>query len=231
MAVIKFGNITDVAEAAEDQGSGFYSGPVPQEKGVYPCKLKKFELVTNRKGDPMIKAMAVIDAPKGHKFAKFNGYAIWFQQNVTDQGKPFVNQLLNALSDGTEENSRAIRSAFWSGGMTAENKLPSEPSKSAGSILKIGPLKFGTKLEEGKIEILIAGKPGKDQNDQPKLDAGRYIMPQPPAEDDEDDDDDDESDEYAGTEARELVEETGSEELDDEDDDDDDDDDDSDVPF
>ena len=220
MPTVKFGNhgITNTKEAvdAELEG-GFYSGHVPQERGVYPCFVKILDLVTNKNGDAMVKGLAIVDAPKKHKFAEYNGYGIWFQQNVTDQGTPFVNQLLNALSDGTAGHARKIRTAFWEGGIQTEKPLPKKPSQSAGAILKIGPLRF-MDLDEKKIRILIAGKPGS-YNGEAKLEAARYIMKT--VEEDEDDEDEDEIDgldEFSG-------DSEASVDIDDEDEDDDEDDD------
>ena len=219
MPVVKFGNhVSNAATAADEVADGGYSGPIPTERGIYPCYVKIFDLVTNSKGDPMLKGLAVIDVPKKHKFAKFNGYGIWFQQNITDQGKPFVNQLLNALSDGSAEHAAKIRKAFWTTGAQTEKALPSKPSQSAGAILKIGPLRF-MDLDDKKLRILIAGKP-ETYKDEPKLSAGKYVMKQNDEvnSDDDDEDDDDEID-------------TGSDVLDDDEDLEDDEDDDEDDDF
>lgn len=216
MPVVKFGNhVSNAAQAADEIADGGYSGPIPTERGIYPCYVKIFDLVTNKNGDPMLKGLAVVDVPKKHKFAKFNGYGIWFQQNITDQGKPFVNQLLNALSDGSQEHSAKIRKAFWTTGAQTEKPLPSKPQQSAGAILKIGPLRFSVDPDDKKIRILISGKP-ETYNGEPKLSAGKYVMKQNDEADVPDDDEDDEDEILEDSD----LDEDDDEDLEDEDDDD-----------
>lgn len=79
-----------------EAGEGFYDGPVPPA-GVYRVKVKFVQVKENRNGDPMLNGVAEIAEPKGSKKSKFNGYGIWFNQNVTDQGAPYLNQFLTAL--------------------------------------------------------------------------------------------------------------------------------------
>jgi hypothetical protein len=230
MPTIKFGkHVSDLANAADDVADGGYSGPIPTERGVYSCYVKIFDLVTNKNGDPMLKGLAVVDVPKKHKFAKYNGYGIWFQQNITDQGKPFVNQLLSALSDGSAEHAARIRKAFWTVGAQTEKPLPAKPQQSAGAILKIGPLRF-MDLDDKKIRILISGKP-VIYNSEPKLEAGKYVMKQVEEvvdEDDEDEDTGEELDTNDPEESTELYDDEDSDEDEDEDDDDEDEDEDED---
>lgn len=210
MAVIKFKNV-NTKEAVDKELEGFYNGPAPTEKGIYPCYVKSLEMKTNKNKDPMISGMAIVDAPKGHKYFKFNGYAIFFQQNVTDQGMAYVNQFLDALSDGTKEHARKIRAGFWEGGLVTEKPLPDKASDTAGAIIKIGSLRLKN-LEDKTLPILIMGKP-VTKDDEPKLEAGRYMMKkvEAPEEEYEYDEDEYEEGEEDEDENEEEVDEDPSE--------------------
>ncbi len=91
LAKVKLGEFADI-DAAE--GFSDYTGKTPP-KGMYRTKVKFWKLVTNSKGDPMFKLLLEI-AEKGEK-AKFNGYAIWHNANITKVGAPYLNAMLDAL--------------------------------------------------------------------------------------------------------------------------------------
>jgi hypothetical protein len=91
MARVKWGIGGD--EPEEMETFNVYDGPVPPG-GVYRFKLRRLQIVTNRNGDDMMKWVMDIQEPKGSDKARFNGYGVWGQQNITDQGKPFLKNLL-----------------------------------------------------------------------------------------------------------------------------------------
>jgi hypothetical protein len=219
MPAIKFGNVTNVQGAAEELG-GFYSGPAPKEKTAYSCYVQSLELKTNKNTEPMVVGLAIVDFPKSHKLAKFNGFGIWFQQNVTDQGKPFVNQMLNGLSDGTEEQSAKIRKAFWTGGCVTKDPLPSKASSTAGPILRIGPLKL-TDLEDKKIRVILFCKPDTDNKGNDILTVMRYIMKEVESDDEYDEEEYDETDDDEADDDESDPDEDEDGESDDEDEEDD----------
>lgn len=91
MARVKWG--IGGEEPEEMEAFDVYDGPVPPV-GVYRCKLRRLQIVTNRNGDDMVKWVMDIAEPKGSEKARYNGCGIWGQQNVTEQGKPFLKSVL-----------------------------------------------------------------------------------------------------------------------------------------
>lgn len=81
-----------------DANKGFqnYDGPVPP-KGLYRVVVKFWKIVENRNNDPMFKVLMEIAEPKASEKAKYNGYAIWHNANLTDKGAGFVNGMLDAF--------------------------------------------------------------------------------------------------------------------------------------
>lgn len=213
MAKVTFG----VKGGADKEMEGsFYNGPVPPA-GPYTGKLKILWLVTNKNNDPMLKGMVELKAEKGHKNAKYDGYGVWFNLNVTDQGAPFINQFLAAISDGTELGIKKLKRAFWDGGITTEKPLPKKPHESAGEVIKIGTWKSGS--PEGTTTISITTKKSVNpKDDSEKLDVRRWLMPAVPEEEeyDEDEDGDDEDEE-----ASDGLDEFASDDSDDDEEDDD----------
>lgn len=119
----------------EDAGGTFYDGPIPA-KGTYTGKLKivKVQEIKNgaNAGKPRLQILAEITGPKNAKNIKGGsciGAGVWGGANVTDQGVPFVNQFLNALTNGSEAQKVAIQKAFW------EKSVPTDDE---GNIEKIG---------------------------------------------------------------------------------------------
>lgn len=91
-----------------DAAVGFdtYAGPTPP-KGVYDTKVTYARLTTNSNDDYMVKMIFTVDEAKGSPKAKFNGYAIWHNANLTEVSAPYVNAMLDALG--------VNRKKFWDG--------------------------------------------------------------------------------------------------------------------
>lgn len=92
-ARIKVGDFSGVKATA---GFTTYDGPVPP-KGLYHVRAKLWKLVENKSGNAMFKILLEINEPKGSDKAKYNGYAIWHNANLTEQGAPYINAMLDAF--------------------------------------------------------------------------------------------------------------------------------------
>lgn len=157
------------ADEPEDLESyDVYDGDLPP-KGVYNCKLTRLKLKTNRNGDDMINGLLLIEEEGGKK--KYNGYGIWFNQNVTEQGAPYVKQFLRALGLTWKD--------FIGKTVTDDEDPP--------NITKIGTLKMST-----EPEVRVLAKRGS-YNGEDKLDVQTWLVPR-----DEDDDADDADDADGG---------------------------------
>lgn len=131
MGVIKSFGIQG-AENADAGSFSAYDGPLPPPKKPYRAMLKRLELVRNSNKNPMLRVLCELDAAdKNSEVAQYDGCPVWANQNVTDQGKGYVNQFLDALSNGTQEDIKRIRHAFWNGGLVVDGD-------SLGHVLRIG---------------------------------------------------------------------------------------------
>ena len=167
-------NVKDYSDVDAAEGFNNYAGPTPP-KGAYICKTGLFRIVDNSSGDPMFKIIFEIAEPKGSKKAQYNGYAIWHNANITQQGAPYLNAMLDALG--------LPRKAVWSGaagGIVTSKENPED-------VVKIG----GTKVRG--IEVFVTTK--RDNypvgSDEWNLKATSFSsiddVPDRPEEDDDDD--------------------------------------------
>lgn len=192
--------------ATKEAGTKTYQGPKPPS-GSYLCTLKQLTIKENRNGDNMISFVAEI-SDTGPR-AKYNGFPIFGQQNITDQGAGYVNQFLDAISDGDS----SVKEEFWDGAV--KTKKAEKPDKSGKPVYHIRAIGDDFKVnspDDIDIQIVITGKKGS-YNGEYKLDAQGYG----PASLDLDGDDDD--DEYADADD---IEDADDEDVDDEDVDDED---------
>lgn len=167
-----------------------YDGPMPKGKVPYRCKLKKLTLKLNSNKDYMLNFVAEIAEPKtkdGKKNdkAECNGYGMWGNLNITDQGKPWVNQFLYALVND-EKKIKAVLKEFWAGGPRVDDEDKAQPSIVAIGTFKINP--------DG-MPIVVQGKRETYQGDE-AIKADRFLILQSKPGDDEESDED-ESEEYA----------------------------------
>lgn len=131
----------DEPEAAAGGDFTPYDGPIPPA-GIYSCVLKKLWLTENKNGEQMLKGVLEIAEDDKEK-KQFNGYGIWFNQNVTEQGAPYVKQFLAGIGATWKE--------FYEKTVTADDEdnvgLP---------VTKIGKIKI-----DGDTEVRVQGKRGK----------------------------------------------------------------------
>lgn len=72
-----------------------YDGEDPP-KGVYRFRLRRLTLKTNSSDDDMFSGLLVLsDTRPGKK--QYQGFTVWFNQNITEQGKPYLKQFLVSL--------------------------------------------------------------------------------------------------------------------------------------
>lgn len=72
-----------------------YDGPEPPA-GVYRFRLRRLGIRKNSNNDDMLNGLLVISDSRPDK-KKYNGWTVWFNQNVTDQGKPYLVQFLASI--------------------------------------------------------------------------------------------------------------------------------------
>lgn len=151
----------DADEPEELQTFDAYDGPTPPA-GVYHFVLKRLSVRENRNKDDMLNGLVEIRMPKGDERAKYNGWSVWFNQNVTDQGKPYVLQFLKAL--GLTWNDFMRKTVFES---------DERPTK----IVKIGNMKFNDGNEPAVRATIKMGKASADGQYPASLGIGTWLPP------------------------------------------------------
>jgi hypothetical protein len=183
MGRLKHGIAGKTTEELANAKSGRYTGKTPP-RGMYKGTLRflsvrgkkekgKFKPQLNRNNDMMIKG-AISIKMTGAK-AKYNGYLINFNQNVSEQGTPYVNQLLDAISGGSEQ----YRQEFWA------KFVAVDPD---GNITHIG----NSRYTDNTIELFVNTKDGKNQAGERTLEVAAFLLTQDENSDDEDEDETDE---------------------------------------
>ena len=142
-----------------------YTGPRPP-KGVYRVKVKRLTLTVNKNDDFMLNCVAEINEPKGSPKAKFNGYGVWWNGNVTDDSAGYVNQFLDSITGGKRE----VRTAFWEGKLRTFD-APKKGHKA--QVMAIGPFKIN---QEG-IAAVINTRLGKPYNGEQNLQVADWLLP------------------------------------------------------
>lgn len=178
-----------------------YDGELPKGKVPYMCKLKQFGVRENKNGDDMLNFMCEIAEPKTkngepNPKAEYNGYAMWGNLNITDQGTPYVNAFLHALAGS---KAKAVLKEFWGGGPRVDDDEKDKPMIVAIGTFKINP--------DG-MPIICSGKKEKDRSDEWVIRADRFLwakdgLPAGEADDDEDAEYADDEDEAEESEAEE----------------------------
>jgi hypothetical protein len=170
-------------EPEEIESYEVYDGDKPPGGVVYAGRLTRLSVKANKNDDPMINGLVLVDEPKGAAKSKYNGYPIWFNQNVTEQGAPYVNQFLAALGlTWTEFRTKTV----------TEGDIPEHKGEPATRIMKIGSVKFNDG-NEPRLRVLT-----KDDayNGAPKLSVVQFLKPRgeqaDPAEEDSEEDEDSE---------------------------------------
>jgi len=175
-------------------------------RGVFRVWVKKITVVKNKNGDDMLKITAeIFDTDKEKR--GYNGFALWENQNVTDEGARFLKQFLKSFGASWDDFQKRTK-------MIPETKL--DPA----TIQSIGKANFaGSKKVLAKVTIgMDKGGGGYD----PKPSVRRWL---PLADDMDDTDIEDEDLEDEDLEDEELDEDLeevdeDDEELEDEEDED-----------
>lgn len=200
MAKMKsYANLDTNQDAAT--GGNFYTGDVPPA-GTYRCVVKFVKVKTNKNGDDMLNVLAEIREPKSSTKAKFNGYGIFNNLNVTDQGVPYVK-------------------AFW----LALGADPDAFFKGVGSIdTTVTPpriVKVGRKMLTDEDPVVITCKRTEYPvgSGEMRLEVRQYLAADGAADEDEDDDvevidDEDVYDDDVDVEADEDEDEADDEDAD-----------------
>lgn len=215
-------------EAAKTQAAtgvaGRYSGPTPPVDTYQgTCRFLHMTAKPNKNGDPMIRGGVVINEPAGSSKAKYNGYVINFRLNVSDQGIPYVNQFLDAISGGKQQ----VKDRFWGNGGVTTAKADKGKDR---PITIIGGLKVPDK---GGFPVVVTTSEnnytGADGKVREQLQVGAFLLKVSgggPVEVDDDVDDVDDVDEDVDTDddfndveddADEEVQDADDEDADDED--------------
>ena len=153
MGTFKFD--VDGANVAPASGGVAYDGPPPKKGIPYRCKLKRMQIKTNKNDEPMLNFVCEIAEPakkagKANPNAECNGYGMWANLNVTDQGAPYVNQFLTALAGA---KAAQVIKDFWGPGPRIDDDKSDTPK-----VVGIGRFK----IEDG-LDIIVQGKFGKGQ--------------------------------------------------------------------
>lgn len=194
MPKVKSWGLSDSSEPDELEAFEPYDGPDPK-KGVYKFRLTNFRIKCNKNDDPMLNGLLIIQEDRVEK-KKFNGWPVWFNQNITDQGKPYILQILKALG---------VTWSDFHDNTIVEGKMPEENGDDPAPIAKIGKVKFGE-------DTLVRASIGARKDNSEEMEVKTFL----PWKDDDELDSDDESDESEedeeGTEDADEAEEVESDE-------------------
>lgn len=182
MPVFKISGFGD--DVVDARGGEFqpYDGPIPPKGTILVGLIKQIQLTKNRNGELMVKCLFEAKGNEGDK-AKYDGLPVWWNGNVTEQGKGFVNDFLIALAARNGAEPKTVIRAFWQKGPAiedAQGKLPS-PIKGIGTF----------RIEPNGMKGKISTKVGEYKGDE-KAEVGFWIVPKPgedtaaPASDDTD---------------------------------------------
>lgn len=182
MPVFKISGFGD--DVVDARGGEFhpYDGPIPPKGTILVGLIKQIQLTKNRNSELMVKCLFEAKGNEGDK-AKYDGLPVWWNGNVTEQGKGFVNDFLIALAARNGAEPKTVIRAFWQKGPAiedAQGKLPS-PIKGIGTF----------RIEPNGMKGKISTKVGEYKGDE-KAEVGFWIVPKPgedtaaPASDDTD---------------------------------------------
>lgn len=173
MPRVKWGIDTDEPEELETYD--VYDGP-DLKSGVYQGNILRLTITKNKNDDDMLKGMWQCDDPAK---PQYKGAVLWFQQNVTDQGKPYVLQFLQSVGLTWDDfiKRTVIEDADYS---------KADPSK----ITKIGRVKFNDGAE---VPCRVSVGPSKSTPEYPerKPEIKNFLKPKEDEDWDDGDGDDD----------------------------------------
>jgi len=207
----------DLSEDPEEIEGSFYDGDVPP-KGIYVVKLKRLGIKTNKNDDDMFNGLVEIADPRKKK-SKYNGYAFWFNRNVTKEGERFLR---NFIEKGLGVPWKKFRA---NGAVTEDGDRPTQ-------VVSIG----GIKIAKEPL-MVMACKRRKSQDGEeweltsddfapafPGIDPATLTDSEKDEDEDEDEDEelDDEDEDPFGDEDEEDSDEEDSDEEDEDDSDEED---------
>jgi hypothetical protein len=172
MPKVKWGIDPDEPEELEQFDT--YDGP-DLKSGVYQGNLLRLSVKENRNGDDMLNGMfQVADDTK----PQYNGAVLWFNQNITDQGKPYVLQFLKAIG------------LTWK---DFTDRTVTESSDRPTKVLKIGKVKFNDGAEV-PVRVSVGMSKTTPEYPERKPEIKSFLVPrEDEGWDDSDDGEDDDS--------------------------------------
>jgi len=171
-------------------------------RGVFRVWIKKITVVKNKNDDDMLKITAeIFDTAKDKK--GYNGYAFWENQNITEQGAPFLKQFLKSIGVSWADFQQRTK-------MTAETKT--EPR----TIISIGKVNLAGKA---KVTAKVTTR-GDNYQGNDRAVVGRWLPKDSDTDVEEEIEDDDELLEDEDLEDEDLEEVEEDEDLEDEEDED-----------
>lgn len=214
-------------EEVEAQGGSFtvYEGPLPPKNKRVRVKVKNVKIKINSAGNPMLKAIAEIAAPKGHPMAEYNGAVAFWNGNLTKQGAGYVNEFLQSIA-GSATVGKKLSEAVWLGKHGGINLGgDGKPKKDADTVVNaIGTIKFSPDKDRFAEIVTAHSKVNKgDRKGEIDLAVGSWVLPKPvdKTPDDQPVEDEDGIDEEDGVEVEQEEDGDLSEEDDAGDDEDD----------
>lgn len=153
----------------EDEGGGYYDGPVPPPS-VYHFAIKEILFKTFASGNKGLRVTLDVDDPRNPK-KQYNGARAW--ENVVDtEGSTYkIKQFLAAIGATGKD---------WANMMTDKENL----------VTKIGRIKV---TDDMKVRAMT--KYGTDQNSNQRMEIAKFLPQADDASDDSDDSDDSTGDE------------------------------------
>ena len=132
MPVFKIAGFGD--DVIDAKGGDFqpYDGPIPPKGTILEGVIRQLQLAKNRNDELMLKCLFEAKGNDGDK-EKYNGLPVWWNGNITEQGKGFVNDFLVHLALFNGFDPKMMKISFWKKGPAVDSdKLPS-PIKAIGT--------------------------------------------------------------------------------------------------
>ena len=149
----------------KEAGAAGYAGEKPPP-GAYAVTLKRLWMESWKNGTiSALRMLFEIDEPKGSPRAKYNGYAIWNGQGITDQGAGYVNQFLKSI--GGDEADELV-DMFWEEGVKTK-----ADEKGVQHVISIGDFKVGS--PNASFQLVVTTKMGKPYKGETKLEVVGYV--------------------------------------------------------
>jgi hypothetical protein len=150
-----------------------YDGP-PPVPGIYRGIIKRMGLAKIKTGDNAggDRITLILEVESG----EYQGARIAHSLNLTKQGAPYINQFLESLTDGSEQQKTGIRQAFW---QTGYEVGPEDDGRMGKPFLRIGP-----STNPIGMVCTFRTKRGTDLSGNPRAAVARFVVPLPQEEDD-----------------------------------------------